>query len=268
MQISVIIPTYKPQDYLYECLDSLCRQTMDTSLWEVIVVLNGCDNPWHNQLKEYATAHPRIQLHVIQTNKPGVSNARNIGLEYAQGEYITFIDDDDYISDTYLASLYPLASPTTVAASYTFAFDNTHAHITPPYYIEKEYLRWIQQNHILPYYQPRRYMNGACMKLIHRSIIGETRFDDRFKNGEDSLFMFAISNRMQYIHFSNQDAIYFRRIRQESASQNMSMGETICNRLALIKEYTRIYIHGTHYSFRFYLTRVIGSLNTILRIWI
>ena len=95
MQISVIIPTYKPQDYIYQCLDSLCRQTMDTSLWEVIVVLNGCDAPWHNQLKEYATSHPQIQMHVIQTNEPGVSNARNIGLEYAQGEYITFIDDDD-----------------------------------------------------------------------------------------------------------------------------------------------------------------------------
>ena len=106
------------------------------------------------------------------------------------------------------------------------------------------------------------------MKLIHRSIIGDTRFDVRFKNGEDSLFMFAISNRMQHIHFSNKEAIYFRRIRQESASQKMSAKQTIRNRFALIKEYTRIYIHGTHYSFRFYLTRVIGSLNTILRIWI
>ena len=167
-----------------------------------------------------------------------------------------------------MESLHQLASPTTVAASYTFAFDDTHAHIAPPYYIEKEYLRWAQQDRILPYYQPRRYMNGACMKLIHRSIIGDTRFDVRFKNGEDSLFMFAISNRMQYIHFSNQDAIYFRRIRQESASQTMSAIQTIRNRFALIKEYTRIYIHGAHYSFRFYLTRVIGSINTILRIWI
>lgn len=268
MLISVIIPTYKPQDYIYQCLDSLCQQTMDTQSWEVIVVLNGCDEPWHTAIQKYATAHPKIQMHVLQTDQPGVSNARNIGLDYARGEYITFIDDDDYVSNTYLASLYSLALPTIVSASYTMAVDDNHNHIVPPYYIEQEYIRWTKRSRKLPYYKPRRYMNGACMKLIHKSIIGSTRFDTQFKNGEDSLFMFAISNRMHYMCFADTNAIYYRRIRQESASQTMSIRQTINNRFALIKQYTRIYLHGSHYSFRFYLTRIMGAFNTILRIWI
>ena len=55
MQISVIIPTYKPQEYIFECLDSLQKQTMDTSLWEIILVLNGCKNPWLEKIQQYIT---------------------------------------------------------------------------------------------------------------------------------------------------------------------------------------------------------------------
>ena len=101
MKISVIIPTYKPQAYLWECLDSLCGQTFPKSDFEVILVLNGCCEPYDGLIKEYITGHPEMQWNYIQTDKGGVSNARNIALSEAKGEYIAFVDDDDYFSESY-----------------------------------------------------------------------------------------------------------------------------------------------------------------------
>ena len=105
MEISVIIPTYKPQDYLWRCLDSLDGQTLAKDKFEVILVLNGCKEPYDGEIKNYAVNHSQLPLDYIQTDKGGVSNARNIGIDAANGDYITFIDDDDYVSPRYLEAL-------------------------------------------------------------------------------------------------------------------------------------------------------------------
>ena len=95
MKISIIIPTYKPGPYLKDCLESINNQTMNKKCFEVIIVLNGVIKPYieciYNLTKMYD-----FNSVVITTETPGVSNARNIGLIRAQGEYVCFIDDDDY----------------------------------------------------------------------------------------------------------------------------------------------------------------------------
>ena len=107
MKISVIIPTYKPQAYLWECLDSLVAQTFPKEDFEIVLVLNGCTEPWKSQIQEYIDAKMKgMNVKFIHTEQGGVSNARNIALDAAQGEYVTFIDDDDYVSKTFLASSY------------------------------------------------------------------------------------------------------------------------------------------------------------------
>lgn len=102
MKISVIIPTYKPQSYLWECLDSLRNQTFPKSDFEIFLILNGCKDPYQSQIENYLLIHEICNLRLIQTDQLGVSNARNIGLDCANGDYITFIDDDDYVSPYYL----------------------------------------------------------------------------------------------------------------------------------------------------------------------
>lgn len=53
MLVSVIVPTYKPSSYIYECLDSLFRQTLDNNLFEILIVLNGCEEPYLTMINEY-----------------------------------------------------------------------------------------------------------------------------------------------------------------------------------------------------------------------
>ena len=99
MKITVIIPTYKPKDYLWECLNSLVRQTLSKNCFEVIIVLNGCAEPWKSQVEDFINCNMQgVDVNFIYTEMGGVSNARNIALDIAKGDYITFLDDDDYLS--------------------------------------------------------------------------------------------------------------------------------------------------------------------------
>ena len=96
---------------MWQCLDSLNAQTLDKRLWEVIIVLNGCSEPWETEIKQYIQSRHLTNARLIQTDEGSVSNARNIGLDQAKGEYIAFLDDDDYVSPTYLEALAAIATP-------------------------------------------------------------------------------------------------------------------------------------------------------------
>ena len=122
MKISVIIPSFKPQGYLWQCLDSICNQTFSKGDFELILVLNGCKKPYDEQIKAYIENHTYVNWNYIQTDVPGVSNARNIALNVAKGEYVAFIDDDDYVSPSYLEELYKKASYDCVSLSHPSAF--------------------------------------------------------------------------------------------------------------------------------------------------
>ena len=105
MKISVIIPTFRPQSYLWECLDALRAQTLSANEWEAIIVLNGEEQPYRLQIENYLAQHQLTSWRLLYSSQAGVSNARNLGLQASQGDYICFIDDDDYVSPSYLEAL-------------------------------------------------------------------------------------------------------------------------------------------------------------------
>ena len=97
--ISVIIPVYNVEKYLKQCLDSIINQTLKNI---EVICINDCstDNSL-NILKEFASKDSRIKIIDLKQNE-GVSNARNSGLNIAQGKYIYLIDSDDWIDNNYL----------------------------------------------------------------------------------------------------------------------------------------------------------------------
>ena len=58
MKISVILPSYKPQEYIWKCLDSLTSQTMDVNEYEIVIVLNGCNEPYYKTVSRIASIKP------------------------------------------------------------------------------------------------------------------------------------------------------------------------------------------------------------------
>lgn len=265
MKISVIIPTYKPLSYLWECLNSLIQQTYPKTDFEIILVLNGCCEPYKSDINHYiATSMQGVNINFIQIDEGGVSNARNIALDKAKGEYITFIDDDDFVSPDYLKELYEKASPDTISLAYPYAFEDGNM-TQLPYRITDVYNK-IACNGKQYYPRARKYFSGSCIKLIPMSFIQERRFNRNFKNGEDSLFMFLISNKFRWVNLTDKSAIYYRRIRLNSATTTKkSISNVIKNSLNLIVEYTRIYLHSPFdYSLSFYFTRILGACKSAL----
>lgn len=92
IDISVIIPIYNSADYLEQCLDSIINQTLKTI--EIICVDNGSDDHSETILKKYKRIDPRIII--ITTPKTNAGNARNQGIKVAKGEYLSFVDADDF----------------------------------------------------------------------------------------------------------------------------------------------------------------------------
>lgn len=236
---------------------------MSSDEFEIILVLNGCCEPFKSQIEIYIAKCDIKNMRLVQIDTPGVSNARNVALNYAQGEYICFIDDDDYVSSTYLKDLYLIASCDTIAVSNMVAFcdnDIQNVFLDSDQKFEKYELKKYY------YWQIRHFFSGPCMKMIHRSIINGRRFDIRFTNGEDSLFMFLISNNMKYVRFSSKNAIYYRRIRNDSlTTKHKPVSYIFNNRCSLMWNYTRIYFADPiHYNFFFYMTRMLASVRSML----
>lgn len=265
IKVSVIVPTYKPQEYLWECLDSLAIQTMRLNEFEVIIVLNGPKDSYEEKIKEYIRHHAEVSINYIYSEDAGVSNARNIAIDCAHGEFIAFIDDDDYVSSSYLQELYDKSDRDTIGLAYPYAFDDGNSNMQLKYSITDEYERCFAKAK-QSYLRPKKFFSGPCMKMIHRDIIGERRFDKRLKNGEDSIFMFLISDKMKYVNFTSRNAIYYRRFRQNSATtSSKSIGEILDNCLMRFKENTRIFYSNTkRYSFQRYCMTILGLCHIII----
>ena len=217
MNISIIIPTYKPGSYLKDCLESINNQTMDKKCFEVIIVLNGVIKPYIEYIYSLTKMYDFNSV-VIPTETPGVSNARNLGLSRTQGEYVCFIDDDDKISPSYLENLYSKATPNNIVASNVKAFYN-NSNKTENDYIASAYKKLINKNSPLSVFKGRKFMSSSCCKIISRRIIQDVRFDTNLKIGEDSVFMAKISKKVKSIVQTNSSAIYYRRLRAGTASR-------------------------------------------------
>lgn len=265
LKISVIVPSFKPGVYLWECLDSLGRQTLSKQEFEVILVLNGCKEPYDCRIHEYLERHSDLKVVYIQTDQMGVSNARNMALDIANGEYVAFIDDDDYVSPSYLEELYSVSSHNTVGLCYPFSFKDGTPQEQISYPITETYNKLANRGR-QPFEKSRKFFSGPCMKLIYAGIIQDRRFNVNYQNGEDSLFMFLISNQFEYVDYTSTNAVYYRRYRVNSAvTRKRKPSEIIKNRLSLIASYSSIYIrHPREYRLSFYLTRLIAAIHNMI----
>lgn len=257
IEISVIIPSYKPGKYLFECLDTLFNQTLSKDVFEVILILNGCNEPYADRIYDYINKHRDFSIKFRQTDVPGVSNARNIGIESVHGEYITFIDDDDIVSPTYLERLLAFSSPTCVGCANSYAFIND---------ISEQRVNFIRKAFEkcsgLPFtlYDYRQYLSPPVAKLIHRSIIADSRFPIDMKKSEDSVFCLKISPRIEDMKLASPDAVYYQRLREGSSMRKKeSIWSIIKEHLFIEYKYFSVWVKNPfRYNLKFFLSRIVA----------
>ena len=258
MKISVIIPTYKPQEYLWECLESLVRQSLSKKDFEVILVLNGCTEPYKSDIERFVVEKMQgININFIHTEIGGVSNARNIGIDAACGEYITFVDDDDLVTPNYLSELLRVSSSSCVGCSNSYSFVSSTDEIKGNF-ITNGYKKC--NGKVFSLFRYRCFLSAPWAKLIHRSIIGDNRFPLDLKKSEDSLFCMRISLNVRDMKLASEDTIYYQRLRKGSATRTRQPKWHILKEHLYIewKYLTEWFRHPFKYNVAFVLSRVVA----------
>lgn len=100
--ISIVVPVYNVVEYVRTCINSLLGQTYENC--EIILVDDGSTDGCESICDHYADLYPAV--HVIHQEKQGLSSARNAGVSAARGDYIAFVDSDDYVSPVFIEALY------------------------------------------------------------------------------------------------------------------------------------------------------------------
>ena len=100
--ISIVVPIYNVENYLRYCLDSIVSQTYQN--FECLLINDGSPDNSADICREYVSKDARFKY--FEKENGGVSSARNLGIEHSEGEYITFIDPDDWVESDYLEVLY------------------------------------------------------------------------------------------------------------------------------------------------------------------
>lgn len=181
MEISVIIPCYNLEKYIERCLLSIIEQVYDKSQFEVIIVLDSCTD-MSNEIVRKTLEQSKIRSKIINTNVLNAGLARNIGLEAAVGEYVYFIDGDDYLIDN--KALQKLKD--------NILINNTNAVYMTTF--ESEDKEVVEKDAIWRFF-------------YKRSILGNTKFLQVPIN-EDWLFVWAIRRKREYKESKMNDLLY------------------------------------------------------------
>lgn len=179
-RISIIVPVYKAENFLHKCLDSILSQSFED--YEVILINDGSPDNSGIICDRYATEDDRIRV-IHQQNK-GVSAARNAGIHMAQGEWLCFIDSDDYVSKTYLEDFMKLHSADLLLQGYVTEIQDM---VVADHSLNKEY-RSLED--VIVEAEEQQILNSPCFKLFKRCIVAENNllFDCNTSYGEDHLF--------------------------------------------------------------------------------
>jgi glycosyltransferase involved in cell wall biosynthesis len=263
MEVSVIIPTYKPGSYLFDCLHSVVAQDFSRDKFEIVIVLNGEKNPYYESIESFFSDKD-VTYKLMYTPQTGVSNARNLALDNILSRYIVFLDDDDILSVNFISLLYLKASQNYIVVSNVKTFFS-HLDMLGDDYITRSYNDRLKGGKY-SLFKYRGFLSSSCAKMIPRDLIEEFRFDKSLNYGEDALFMFMISCNIKGITLADENAIYFRRIRRGSASQsNLTLGSRSQSMFLKLSKYSSVYLRSIRkYNFMLYVSRIAATMKVFI----
>lgn len=176
MFLSIIVPVYNAERYLSDCLDSLVHQDINCDDYEIICVDDGSTDGSNSILKKYCEEYSNIIT--INRENGGVSAARNTGMEIVRGDYLWFIDSDDFIQTNILSELFQRVKES-----------NKDEYLFHSYFFWEEMSEDEKQKAQAGKLQSNEQFSGLCTRLISKKLIGDTRFPVGIKYGEDIIFI-------------------------------------------------------------------------------
>ena len=232
--ISIIVPIYNREKWLRNCLDSISAQIFKE--WECILINDGSTDNSLEIAENYAANDPRFL--VISQENQGVSAARNLGIDHAQGKWLTFVDSDDEIAPDYLEILHKIGEDNNADLVNGSVICLMHHGKTYPIILdevvysakEKQLGKWF-------------YERMSSIKILYRlSIIREhnLRFDTNFRFAEDMIFTLEFYLRAQRFATS-ATAIYRYNSRESNEDQLHHKTYDFQTELALYQKLISLY---------------------------
>lgn len=227
--LSIIIPIYNSEKHLCECLDSLINQGVSPELYEILCIDDGSSDNSCRIIEDFSESHENIQC--FHQDNSGVSVARNNGIKLARGNYIWFIDSDDYASINSLSVLLSVIDR------------QTYDRVVFRFYITSfSYDKYQTNPKVVEQLKPRRTDGSVCTSVYKRSFLidNELYFQKGILAGEDSLFNFELYKKKGSLH-SIENTLYFYRINESSVTKTKSNIEKILKAYLLCAENVKQY---------------------------
>ena len=203
--ISIIVPVYKVEKYIRRCVDSILSQTYQNT--EVLLIDDGSPDSSGDICDEYAEKDIRVR--VFHKENGGVSSARNLGLKEAKGDYIGFVDADDYISpnmyDTLIRVIEKEKSDIAICG---YQKENDNGSFEP-YHKEKINCLFSKEEMISNLLTNKFYSCSACIMLFNNETIKGLAFDERRKHNEDLLYIYEAMKRAESAAYTAEPYYYY-----------------------------------------------------------
>lgn len=233
--VSVIVPVYNVENYLRECLDSNVAQTYRNI--EVILIDDGSKDSSGEICDEYADKDNRIK--VIHKENGGVSAARNTGLDVAKGEWISYVDSDDYIEDTMLETLICLAKENDVElAMCSFKDISECENVT-----QENDIRIFSKDELIYNYVVRNtdycITEGIWDRIYKRVLVDGLRFkNDRIN--EDILYTMEVFTRAHKALYTSEKLYNYRAGREGNITGRKTTIDSIKDKIYCSKNSAKI----------------------------
>lgn len=214
MLISIVVPSYNVESFVEECLDSCVNQSLNKDEYEIVVINDGSKDRTLEVVNDYITKRQTTNIKVYSQENAGLSATRNRGVQLAQGDYVWFVDSDDWIADNVLTEIADLIvehhQPEVVVLDSILRKGGVDQVIKRPLSQAEGDGKYIYDNsYIFPY-------SGAPFYLYKRSFLMENRLS--FKEGiyfEDCLFTPMVMSLAQRCLYYSKPA-YIYRLRENS----------------------------------------------------
>lgn len=195
IKVSIIVPIYNSEKYLSKCIDSIIKQKYKNI--EILLIDDGSNDKSYEICKEYLKKDKRIK--VFSQKNSGPSSARNLGLDKASGEYIIFVDSDDYIESDFISTMMKQNDNYDVIISnYNIVSNNKVKFLDNKIFYYDNFLEFIVANRLW----------GPVCKLIKKDII-KNKYNENYSIGEDLLFWYDNYKNIKTFKYIDEYKYYY-----------------------------------------------------------
>lgn len=239
-KISVIVPVYNGEECISRCVDSIILQSFTD--WELILIDDGSVDASCLICDDYAQKDTRIK--VVHKKNGGVSTARNRGIEEAHGEYVLFVDADDYLEDNYLQQISGCNEDIIIMPFKELYSDGTVKLFSPfgniSFDNKDDLLLFLQAN------LANRIFVTPWGKFIKRELLNNIRFNVNLRLGEDTIFNFSILEQANSLRSLVGASYMYKAEENFTEKYQMSVEKSIYSIIETYKVYEKLGIESSH----------------------